>query len=61
VSLYPTWAEHLRQHTGRLTGADQEAELAANRLVSDGPHVMHLFPAGADRPDDQPAQPAQPS
>jgi MFS family permease len=56
VSLYPTWAEHLRQHTGRLTGADEAAEMAASRLVTHGPQVMHLFPAGAttpDRPDGQ--------
>ncbi len=26
VALYPTWAEHLRQHSGRLTGTDQEHE-----------------------------------
>ena len=25
-ALYPTWEEHLRQHTGRLTGTDQERE-----------------------------------
>jgi MFS family permease len=58
VSLYPTWAEHLRQHSGRLTGADEAAEQAATRLVTDGPHVMHLFPAGMDRPDPEPAQPS---
>lgn len=51
MSLYPTWAEHLRQHTGRLTGADEAAEVAASRLVADGPRVMHLFPAGAPTPD----------
>jgi MFS family permease len=50
VSVYPTWAEHLRQHRGRLTGTDREAEERALALA-DGPgEVAHLFPAHADRP-----------
>ena len=47
VSLYPTWAEHLRQHEGRLTGADREVEEAARAMAGGGPHVEHLFPADA--------------
>jgi quinol monooxygenase YgiN len=44
VQEYPTWEEHLRQHTGRLTGTDQEREQQAHALVErfDG---KHLFPA----------------
>lgn len=42
VSLYPTWAEHLRQHEGRLTGADREVEEAARAMAGGGPHVEHL-------------------
>jgi hypothetical protein len=45
VSVYPTWAEHLRQHAGRLTGADRDRELAAIALAQGRPEVRHLFPA----------------
>ena len=45
VSLYPTWAEHLRQHEGRLTGADKEVEQAAQELTEGRPRVEHLLPA----------------
>ena len=31
VYLVPTWAEHLRQHEGRLTGDDEQAEKRADR------------------------------
>lgn len=47
VSLYPTWAEHLRQHEGRLTGADRDIEAAAWRCSITPPDVDHLFPADA--------------
>jgi MFS family permease len=47
VSLYPTWAEHLRQHEGRLTGADQAIEEAARTMTAAPPQVDHLFPADA--------------
>jgi MFS family permease len=47
VSFYPTWAEHLRQHEGRLTGADREVEEAARAMAGGRPHVEHLFPADA--------------
>ena len=40
-----TWDEHLRQHSGRLTGADQEAEQRARGLVEGAPAISHLFPA----------------
>jgi MFS family permease len=45
VALYPTWAEHLRQHTGRLTGADQALYETARDLAIGPPEVAHLFPA----------------
>ena len=45
VGMYPTWEEHLRQHTGRLTGTDQEREELANALVIEEPRGAHLFPA----------------
>ncbi|MDQ1680630.1 MAG: hypothetical protein QOI42_1489 [Frankiaceae bacterium] len=40
----PTWGEHLRQHEGRLTGADRERERQARALVDGPPVVQHLFP-----------------
>jgi MFS family permease len=50
VEVYqlPTWDEHLRQHGGRLTGADQEAEERANALIDGEPEVSHLLPATGD-------------
>lgn len=45
VSQYPTWAEHLRQHRGRLTGTDRAAEERASALTVGRPEVAHLFPA----------------
>jgi MFS family permease len=50
VSQYPTWAEHLRQHAGRLTGTDQAYEEEATALVEGRPEVAHLFPAKAEPP-----------
>jgi MFS family permease len=47
VSMYPSWAEHLRQHGGRLTKADRERELEAIALAEGRPEVQHLFPAHA--------------
>jgi MFS family permease len=44
VYVVPTWDEHLRQHTGRLTGADQETELRAQELSDTPPEVAHLLP-----------------
>lgn len=43
VSEYPTWAEHLRQHTGRLTGTDRGVYEAAQTLATGRPEVTHLF------------------
>src|SRR4051794_18059926 len=43
VSQYPTWGEHLRHHTGRLTGADQAVYEAARALATGPPEVKHLF------------------
>jgi MFS family permease len=49
VSQYPTWGEHLRHHTGRLTGADQELYEAAKALATGPPEVKHLL-VPQDRP-----------
>ncbi|MEU4427545.1 MFS transporter [Actinoplanes sp. NPDC024001] len=43
--VVPTWDEHLRQHTGRLTGADQEAEQRALALTDGPAEVSHLLSA----------------
>lgn len=47
VEVYqvPFWEEQLRQHGGRLTGADQAAEERARALVEGEPEVTHLLPA----------------
>lgn len=49
VELYivPTWEEHLRQHTGRLTATDQAIEERARALADDDPEVVHLLPPAA--------------
>jgi hypothetical protein len=52
VYLVPSWDEHLRQHHGRLTGADQATEEAARRLTEGPPRVAHLLPT-----DDLPVGP----
>jgi hypothetical protein len=49
VYLVPTWEEHLRQHDGRLTGGDRDAERAALALAEGPAEVTHLLPA--DSPD----------
>jgi MFS family permease len=41
----PTWEEHLRQHEGRLTGSDEEAEEKAVALARGPAEVTHLLPA----------------
>jgi MFS family permease len=41
----PSWEEHLRQHSGRLTGADQIREEYAMSLLAEPRRVVHLFPA----------------
>ncbi|MEO3778573.1 MFS transporter [Micromonospora sp. B11E3] len=47
VYLVPSWDEHLRQHGGRLTEADQEAEQRVREIADDDPDVRHMFPAAA--------------
>lgn len=42
--LVGTWAEHLRQHESRLTGADRRFEEEALRHTEGEPQVAHLFP-----------------
>jgi MFS family permease len=44
VYVVPTWDEHLRQHTDRLTGADQDVERRARALTMSDPEVVHLLP-----------------
>ncbi|AVT33197.1 MFS transporter [Plantactinospora sp. BC1] len=50
VEVYelPSWDEHLRQHGGRLTKADQAAELRALEHAEGLPQVSHLLPAQAN-------------
>jgi MFS family permease len=45
VYLVPSWQEHLRQHTERLTGADRVIEAEAIAFADVPPDVAHLFPA----------------
>jgi hypothetical protein len=51
VAQYPTWGEHLRHHTGRLTGADQALYEAAQALATGPPGAKHMF---LPRPDPEP-------
>jgi quinol monooxygenase YgiN len=48
--LVGTWAEHLRQHESRLTGADRRFEQEAYAYALGEPQVAHLFPPPADEP-----------
>jgi len=44
VAQYPSWAEHLRQHGGRLTESDRDLEIAALKWADGGPtEVLHLL------------------
>ncbi|GAA1756606.1 MFS transporter [Luedemannella helvata] len=47
VEMYqvPSWDEHLRQHSGRLTGTDQAIDERARALADGPPEVTHLLPA----------------
>ncbi len=45
VYQVPTWEDHLRQHEGRLTGDDEEAEKKAGAYAEGPPEVTHLLPA----------------
>jgi quinol monooxygenase YgiN len=47
VTEYPNWAEHLRQHGGRLTGSDRALEAEAQGWADGPPDVQHLLPAAA--------------
>ena len=40
-----SWDEHLRQHHGRLTGADVSIEQQVDRFSDPPPRVAHLFAA----------------
>ena len=48
--LVGTWAEHLRQHEHRLTGADRRFEEQARRYTLGTPEIAHLFPPPASEP-----------
>jgi MFS family permease len=43
IFVVPSWAEHVRQHDERLTGADQALEERAIALADGTPEVQHLF------------------
>ncbi|MET0416989.1 MAG: MFS transporter [Actinoplanes sp.] len=45
VYLVPSWDEHRRQHTGRMTGADRAAEERAQALADGPPTATHLLSA----------------
>ncbi len=47
----PSWDTHLRQHGGRLTGADAAIEGRADELAS-GPADVHHYFLASDVPDD---------
>ncbi|GAA0574880.1 MFS transporter [Paractinoplanes ferrugineus] len=51
VEVYqvPTWAEHLRQHEGRLTKRDEGVEESAVALARGPAEVTHLLPADYPR------------
>lgn len=51
----PSWEEHQRQHSGRLTAADQDSERAAQAFSDPPAHADHLLP-----PARQPGKPHQP-
>jgi MFS family permease len=44
----PSWEEHLRQHSGRLTGSDRAREEYAMSLAAEARRVVHLFPVEVD-------------
>jgi MFS family permease len=47
VYAVPSWGEHLRQHSGRLTATDRDLEERAFALAAARPEVSHLLPADA--------------
>jgi hypothetical protein len=52
-----TWDEHVRQHDGRFTAADQESEERAKAIADEGPEARHLLPAEAQA--SEPGAPAR--
>jgi MFS family permease len=50
VYVVPTWGEHLRQHSGRMTGADEEVDRQVKALSAVPPRVVHLLPADGSAP-----------
>jgi MFS family permease len=49
VYVVPTWDEHLRQHSGRMTGSDVELDHRVRALSDTPPRVVHLLPTDAAR------------
>jgi hypothetical protein len=47
--VVPSWEEHLRQHSDRLTGADRQYEEQADALSNPPSQTTHLL--AADIPD----------
>jgi MFS family permease len=45
VYVVPSWDEHLRQHSGRMTGADEVLEQRVRALAEAEPRVVHRLPA----------------
>jgi hypothetical protein len=43
----PTWGEHLRHHTGRMTEADRQFHDDAAAFAVGPPEVKHLFALSA--------------
>jgi hypothetical protein len=50
VFLVATWAEHARQHQGRLTRIDAAAEERVRTLAGGAPVVRHLLALDARPP-----------
>jgi len=48
--VVPSWQEHLRQHSDRLTGTDRQFEEAAESLSHSPPQVSHLFYVNLQEP-----------
>jgi hypothetical protein len=41
--VVPSWAEHLRQHSERLTGTDRKYEEEVDELSNPPPRISHLI------------------
>jgi MFS family permease len=46
VYVVPSWDEHLRQHSGRMTGADEELDRRVRALSRVEPTAVHRLPVG---------------